>query len=478
MNTAIGEVGGENPTALGAFEVDMSFCKDEPYRKYRPRFAIENQDEDTTWLTDHGRRVVFVYKPHNIIDLFEFFPGQPLVMNPQRPPVYHAPTLLGARITLAQWVGAQGRTSDTYDLTIEENAERIALTVTETWQKNRQHSVKRLELAVHPRFGYVLYTTDTIRSDEPVGIELYNFLVQGLTHHHPAKRRYPFVVWRTPSHGLLKWTSNMVSLMCAGQRDYDGARNLGTDGWVGFCGEPDWNPVFAFREATGPCSIATCDNLLDEHLMFNPPSSAKGAYHLSCAGVLLALPGTITDHLVERAAFNDLCPEPFHRRLRPFCLNELCDFERRVPLDTYFRGTFWRVPENGEDWATVSDEHARSGRWALRLRVRPDDGEKEISPVGSSLWLDTGRSYRIFAHVSYRGNTPGRFRLRASQAYYGFVEQREPKEAVCNATGNSDWQRLEVTFTALPNDPAVFVQLIASGDGRWFVDDVLFEELP
>jgi len=463
--------------SLGRFGEDCSFYKDEPYRDYQPHFGIENQDEKTTWLTDHGRRVALVYKPHNIIDLFEFFPGQPRQANPQLPAIYHAPSMLGARITLSQWVGAQGRTSDTYDLSIEEKPERITLTITETWKKNRQHSVKRVALAVHPRFGYVLHTDDTIRADEPVGIELYNFLVKGITHHHPAKRRYPYVVWRSARNGVLKWMSNMVSLLCPGQRDYEGTRNLGTDGWVGFFGETDWNPLFAFQETSSPCSIATCDNLLDEHLCFYPSPTAKGAYRLSCRGMLLALPGKVADRIVQSATFNELKPEPLQRQMRPMCLNHLCDFEKPIALDSYFRGLAWRVPENGDEWVTVSDEKAFSGRWALRLRVRPEDGERAIMGHGSTMWLETGKTYRVSAQVCHDGTGASKFQLKTWQGYYSFSEFREPKTATIEANGPTKWQCLELNFTALANEPCGVVQFSVSGDGKWFVDDVLLEEV-
>jgi len=462
--------------SLGSFGADLAFYTDEPFRNYRPQFGVENQDDKTTWLTDHGRRVALVYKPHNIIDLFEFVPGKPRLANPQLPAIYHAPTMLGARITLAQWVGAQGRTSDTYDLAITEAAERITLTITETWQKNRQHSVKRVTLAVHPRFGYVLHTEDTVRADEPVGIELYNFLVKGLTHHAPAKRRFPYVVWHSARHGLLKWRSNMVSLMCPGQRDYEATRNLGTNGWVGFFGEPDWNPVFALQEASSPCSIATCDNLLDEHLCFDQAVGAAGG-EFRCQGMLLALPGPVATAVSERATFNELNATPFESHLRPFCLNRLGDFESAIPLADYYRGQYWNVPENGADWATVSDERARSGRWALRLRVRPGDGEKSIMPIGSTMWLDAGWRYRLSAHACYTGRGPGRLKLQTWQGYFSYGENRERLETELSGDDATGWRRLELAFTAIANDPCAVVQLTASGDGDWFVDDVLLEEI-
>lgn len=210
----------------GLFEADVAFYRDEPFRDYRPQFGIEPEDEQTIWITDHGQRVALIDKNDYLIDLFEFQPGRPRLPNAQKPPVYHAPTLLGARLTLAQWIGVQGRTSDTWELSIEESTDRIKLAISETWQKPARHSVKQLELCVHPQFGYVLFTSDAFRSAEPVAVELYNFLVQGLTHHQPAKRRFPLEVWHSPSRGLLKWTSNMVSLRCAGQHHVVGSGTI------------------------------------------------------------------------------------------------------------------------------------------------------------------------------------------------------------------------------------------------------------
>lgn len=471
----------------GLLEADLDFYRAEPFRGYRPQLGIESENEQTIWLTDHGRRIALVDKHDCLIDLFEFEPGRPRLLNPQRPAVYHAPTLLGARLTLAQWIGAQSRTSATWKLMIEKSTDRISLTIAETWQEPARHSVKRLELGVHPRFGYVIFTFDEVRSAEPAGLELYNFLVKGLTHHQPAKRRFPLVVWHSPSRGLLKWTSNLVALRCAGHQDRDFARNLGSNGWLGFLGEPDWNPIFALGEASWPCTLSTCDNLLDEHFCFAPAPAPPGNEQiLTCRGALLALPGAVADRLIERATVNDLladqpnpawphCGSP---RLRPFCLNQLCDFENSIPLDEYYRGQYWCAIENGEEWATLSDEKAHSGHWALRLRVRPAEGEKSLSPLGSTMWLEAGRSYRLSAYVCYAGTKPGQFRLGVSQAYFSSAENREPKVARCAATGTTAWRRLELMFTALPHDPCAVVQLVASGHGHWFIDDVLLEEIP
>ncbi|MBI4025439.1 MAG: hypothetical protein HY360_10700 [Verrucomicrobia bacterium] len=481
MRKATAEHGG----LFGLFEADVTFYRDEPFRDYRPRFGIEPEDAKTIWITDHGRRVALLDKNDYLIDLFEFQPGHPRLQNPQKPPVYHAPTLLGARLTLAQWIGKQGRTSDTWELAIEESVDQVAFTITERWNKPQRRSTKRIDVRVHPQFGYVVFTSDAMRSAEPVDLEVYNFLVKGLTHHHPAKRRFPLVAWRSASRGLLKWTSNMVSLRCAGHQDKEFARNLGTNGWLGFFGEPDWNPIYALNEASRPCTVATCDNLLDEHFCFAPPPAMNGEYVFSCQGALLALPGQVADQLLEHAAFNELLadqpnpawPYSVSPRLRPFNLNQLCDFENSIPLDGYYRGQYWFAAENGGEWAAISGEKAHSGRWSLRLRVRPEDGEKSISPMGSTMWLETGRSYRVSAYVCHDGKGTGQFRLCVSQAYFTYAENRDPKEARCDATSSTAWQRLELTFTALPNDPCAVVQLVAGGDGRWFIDDVLLEEI-
>src|ERR1019366_6130329 len=147
-------------------------------------------------------------------------------------------------------------------------------------------------------------------------------------------------------------------------------RNLGTQSWVGFFGEPDWNPVFALGESTTTSFIATCDNLLDEHLCFAPPVTAKAdqPYRLACRGVLLSLPGPIARRVSDAAVVNDLRPAEPRRwwpgpgapRFRPFVFNQVSDFETVVPLEAFFRGSYWNAIENGTDWVTVSDAKAHS----------------------------------------------------------------------------------------------------------------------
>src|SRR5882724_742124 len=102
----------QDKLALGLLEKDLAFYTDEPFRDYVPQFGVDKEDEKTSWFTDHGRRVALLYKPHNLIELIEFYPGKPRLTNPQLPPVYHTPTQLGARLSLVQWADSQGRSSD------------------------------------------------------------------------------------------------------------------------------------------------------------------------------------------------------------------------------------------------------------------------------------------------------------------------------------------------------------------------------
>src|ERR1043166_6133009 len=109
MNHAI----PEQRNSLGLLETDLAFYQAEPFCDFRPQFGVEPEDAQTIWITDHGQRVALIDKSNHQIDLFEFEPGRPRLANPHKPPVYHAPTLLGARLTLVQWIGTMGRTSDT-----------------------------------------------------------------------------------------------------------------------------------------------------------------------------------------------------------------------------------------------------------------------------------------------------------------------------------------------------------------------------
>ena len=255
--------------SLGLLERDLAFWKEEPYRAYQPRFGVEPEGNDLLWLTDHGRRVAMVSKPNYQIDFFEFMPDRPRLARAAMPKVYHAPTLLGVKLTMIQWVNwAQNRTSDTWKLDVETTDDYVRLTLRETWGKFGMKSFKTFELRVHPQFGYVLHTENDVHADQKVWLEFANFLAVGMSDHRPDKIRFPYVVWRHPARELLRWTSNHATTRAFGQLDAYDRRKIGRDGWIGLLGERDWNPVFALKTSSQDCASVTCPNLLDEHLHF------------------------------------------------------------------------------------------------------------------------------------------------------------------------------------------------------------------
>lgn len=489
---------------LGSLERDLAFWNDEPYRAYRPRFGIEPQGNDLLWLTDHGRRVALVYKPLYLVDLFEFAPGQPRVAKPELPAVYHAPTFLGAKLTLIQWINwAQCRSSDTWDLRIESSDSHVRLVARETWKQWGMEARKSLELRVHPRLGYVLSATNEARADQKVWLEFANVLAAGMADHRPHKIRFPCVVWRHPTRGLLRWTSNHATVRTFGQLDAYDRRKIGRDGWLGMLGERDWNPVYALESSSQDCASVTCPNLLDEHLHFKgePAREANGRRLWQNRGTLLSLPGTVADRLVERATPNDLDTEKAHPdrvgggwlaefpvdpakprapRLCGFSLNKRCDFETTIPHDAYFRGAYWPAQEDVEHWATITTAKAHSGQRALRLRIRREEGERSFTQTGASLWLDSGKRYRLSAWVCYEGDAPATsaIRLAATQIYFSLASPLEVKDARLTGEQCRDWKRLELEFSALAHDPAVVAQWFVAGAGSFFVDDVLLEEKP
>ncbi len=406
---------------FGAIEADLSFWADRPFDRYLPRFSIEESGSDVVWITDHGRRVALIYKPHYQIELIEFDPSRPRFARAEIPEVYHAPSLLGVKLTMAQWINQmQQCSSDAWTLEIQARHDKVIISVRESWRQWRMESVKTFELRVHSRFGYVLGTTNSICGGASVLIEFANVLAAGLADHRPEKIRFPFVVWRNPRQGLLRWISNHASIRCFGQIDTVGARNLGTDGWLGFLGERDWNPVFALRSASQPCASITCDNLLDEHLHFQEASSldASGNYRWKSEGALFSLPGHVAERLVADSKPNDLATElayperigkdwsanypvdpslPRNPKLCAFMMNRVSDFENALPLTSYYRGQFWPAQLCVEGWVSITTAKAHSGKCSLRLCPGRGEGEKEIHPIGASMWLRSGRDYRLSA---------------------------------------------------------------------------------
>jgi hypothetical protein len=128
-----------------------------------------------------------------------------------------------------------------------------------------------------------------------------------------------------------------------------------------------------------------------------------------------------------------------------------------------------------DHWAMITTEKAHSGQRSLRLRVSPEDGQRSLAPEGSSLWLDSGRRYRLSAWVCYDGEDPGEIRLSATQIYFTLRQPQQVTEAQLAGAHCRQWRRLELEFTTLPHDPGVVVQLHVQGDGSFFADDVLLE---
>jgi len=488
--------------SLGSLERDLAFWKEEAYGAYQPQFGVEPEEDGLLWLTDHGRRIALVHKRDYQIDFFEFTPGRPRLARPALPKIYHAPSLLGAKLTIIQWVNwNQCRTSDTWKLDVETTDSYIRLAVRETWEKWGMESLKTFELRVHPQFGYVLYTENNIHAGQKVWIEFANFLAAGMADHRPDKIRFPYVVWRHPTRGLMRWTSNHATTRMFGHLDSYDRRKIGRNGWIGLLGERDWNPVFALTTASQDCAAVTCPNLLYEHLHVKgaPTRDEGGKYVWKNSGALLALPGTIADRLVDQAQPNDLETEkaypervgggwfveapidpskPRNLRLCEFSLNKLCDFETTVAHDVYFRGGYWPAQEEVENWARITTEKAHSGKRSLQLHIGPDESERSISPQGSSLWLNAGKRYRFSGWLCYEGPSPQSMaRISATQIYFSINDPLEMKEARLTGDQCRDWRRFEMEFTALEGDPAVVVQIFVSGEGSFFVDDILLQEM-
>jgi hypothetical protein len=222
--------------------------------------------------------------------------------------------------------------------------------------------------------------------------------------------------------------------------------------------------------------------------------SESGKYLWKNKGSLFAVPGKESERLLAAAVYNDLDTQQPHPErsganwgaeypvnpsaprdphLHTLKLEEICDFEKPIDIHCHFRGQFFPADENVEGWAMVTSEKARSGSKSLRMKISRQDGAKTLGMCGSSLWLDGGRDYRLSLWVSYKGSCPASFSIRASQIYFSMANPLEQKETTLHAEAEDmTWRLLELTLLARPDDPALVLELIASGNGTWFVDDI------
>jgi hypothetical protein len=497
------------------------------YAGYRPNFRAEEFQPGVWWVLDGEVRVGMVQGEFHTLELVNFDPFAPRAV--EYPEIYHAPTAPGDRITLANWVEwNQKTTSERNELRFSGAGETLTVQFEEWFAEephppapspraarglaagergSGMHAVKTCTFAVDPDLGYVVRVESRVKSPVAHQVEFANFLPERVV--DDRLQRWPFILWQHPDGQILRWNQNNVGADAYGNRDHYGARQIDPEGFLGYFGEADRCPVAEFHGANMPIAAATCHNMLDEHLHwvvgrdYQPPQDEAGLYTYEVAFTLASLPGEVGARLAEQAQVNDLILDRYPAELAgsyPWTREEtgpvrplnyavfrqgcLCDFTERVEARASDRNQCFIYPEDDpEAPVSVVSEGGRQTGPCLRLNLTP----LPPSPCGRegsriACGPEHGTSLHLTAGTTYRGSAWLKTDLQDGQARLRVWEwlfrpsnlTREYWSAPVR--GKSEWTKVAIEFTPEgPRTHCMSVEVVAEGEGTVWVDELLVE---
>ncbi len=479
-------------------EILLSHGLSSRFGGHKPKFRLEEAEGQGTWIYDGGIQVGFVPAGQAEAELLNHDPAQAKTF--AFPPIYHAPTQMGDRITLVPWVAvADGVKRDHYELTMKANGSWVSASTEERWSDGR-HTSCRVTWSVDKDFGYRMQAQVEMSFEgeecDDVLQEFCNFLPRGVTDDRPESgRRYPYVLWQHPDGNILRWNQNNVGARTLGAMDHFDQRKVMTGGFMGFFGESDYNPVVEILEANPGVTAVTCPNMLDEHLLWLPPEN-NGLKQYRAVYNMVRVPGVVSEELTARAQM--IAPmldcvdtareqynrvrlsdypyeqgEPYSMRFYPISQGEVCDFETPIDPTATFWGQVFPYRENSSsDKISVVSDQAHSGSRSLRVRV---NGESlRAFAIGCCLHVTQGQCYRLSAWVKC-ALTEGTAELLAMEYLFGRENvTAEHRQAALNI---GEWQPLAVEFTPGEKAHVVDICFDVAGRGQAWIDDILLERV-
>ncbi len=445
------------------------------FAAYKPNFHVEEFAPGKWWILDGTTHVGLVVRDVDFAELDNFNPCHPLP-NAPFPRLYHAPTQLGDRLTMAEtFLPKPTRASYKF----EGMPARATLRIVLHFADGRFRR-KTLTWEVDPDFGYILHCVDEFRSREPGNFEFCNFLPKGTTDDRLEFKRYSYILWQHPGGQILRWNQSNIGATLPGNKDMTGQRLIRTGGFIGYFGEKDRSPALEILKSTPGTTSTTCPNMLDEHIMWRPGDPARcerdeaGRYVSRAIYNLVSLPPEVSIWLAQKARLIDLyMGHPPTLSYWGFTQGVPTDFETKLDPAGSFRGVAFAYPED-DPRAPISvvSDCAHSGTHSLRMRAngRP---VKFLTDFGT-VHVTEGRHYRLYAWVK-TDLTSGQAVLRADECLFTFnnitaVHTGQP------ITGLTGWHEVSLDFTPGKKAHAVILYVLVTGHGTVWVDDFLLKE--
>ena len=462
------------------FETIVDSLRRAAPRPHSPAFRIQAEGEN--WRIFDGDRALALFRRTNL-DIWAFSPFEPdEIANPEPPgKVVDLHTVHNTYINFGiyprQWHGRSMVWNWLRTAGIELEA-GIRLS-----GPDDENCAWRLTVAYDPvRAGYRYRVSIAARKLDPAGFEPFNMMTAGALAERPEQRRWTHSVWENPDGTLRRLVHSNALLFCT---DYGNAReghgpwrhrNLPyPSAWVAYAAHATFNPALLIHKTTVPLLGATCDQLFDEHIIWNTAGQDNlgddGFFHFEMELEFVNLPAPLARDLLVQAA-DPVRPKRWrHETLAlPFYLDRPNRFDKVLDPWAPEECPLFRIPIS-PDGAIAWDPCGRAGTRSIRLQAGATDQPMQLFPGGAVCRVRPHSRCRLSGWIRTAGTTgQARLLLQGFAYTYGNILSSAASAPVA---GTTDWTRVEVELDS--GDAAyVMPRMELAGPGTaWFTELLL-----
>ncbi len=418
--------------------------------KVKHKFYMRDVDERFSWVMDGEKYVALLDKKEFQLDLWRGVAEE--LSAPSVPKYYHAPYMMGARMTLVWWLNDQHVCSDEQKLSYSDsNDGTITIRVEETFSKGiGWHEAK---IFWSDEFGrYVVDIRGKLKGSwnfDRQGVEFVNLYPFGIFDDRPEYKRYQRSYFSGKHCGQVSFAHNpLVPYLTCWRKSpvtklaepYEELMFLGKGDYFGFGIEEGFNPFAIVAEDSLEFERATCNCLQDEHFLI-AEDELKDREEFYCHLIFTYLNRSEAEKLAD-----DSKPLTFDKGYPEFPAFPPDDdgIIRAVnPLETNMRSMWFCGELLGRAVKFIS-EGVPNGKGELIVQGPGENYSTIIYPCGTSFHLHPDKKHIVKLKLQVDGdNTFGKAWI---SQYLFRVKYSSPRTISPSIKADGNWHKIELVF--------------------------------
>ncbi len=429
------------------------YIKKSEVQRVKHRFFVRDVDERFSWVVDGEKYVALLDRKEYQLDVWrgvaEDFPAPEIAKN------YHAPYMMGARLTLVWWLNSQHICSESQKISYSTGSDgSLIIRVDEEFSEGTGwHEAK---IFWSDELGrYIVDITGKLKGSWEFGrqdVEFVNFYPFGIYDDRPEYKRYQRSYFSGKDCGQVSFAHNPLvpyltcwrkSLVTKLAEPYGELMSLGGGDYFGFGIEEGFNPFVVVAGDSMGFERATCNNLQDEHFLIAEDELA-GRNDFYCRLIFTYLNRSEMSKLAEDSRelrFDEGYPE------FPAFPPDKDGIMRAVnPHETNMRSMWFCGEPLGKAIEFIPDSGPNK-RGELILTGPGENYSTIIYPCGTSFHLYPNKKHIVRLKVKIEGDNT--FAQAWVCQYLFTVKDDSPKiksDRIAGKTIGSVWRPIELVF--------------------------------